>query len=172
MNARKLFPMCGRAALLALAGFLLPETAVAQDQTSSDELRFTTGVAGVLDHDRDGHFRLEYHFARKLFYELRPYLTGGYSADGSFHAGAGLEYTDFLTDGWRFTLASGPVYYDSHGGIDLGYDLEFISYAEIATEIGPRVWLGANFAHISNAGLSRTNPGREMVGISLSFGIR
>ena len=169
MKARTLFPTVGRAAVMVVACLLLLKPAIAQNSATGDEIRFTAGVAGVFDDTRDGHLRVEYHFDRKLFFDIRPYLTAGYSADGSFHAGGGLELTHPISDNWRFTVASGPVFYDRNGGVDLGDQLEFISYAEIATEISQDVWIGANIAHISNASLGRINPGREMIGISLSF---
>ena len=170
MKARKLVSGLGRVAALLASGFLLVSAARAKDAVQSDEIRVTAGVNSVLDTHSHGHVRVEYHFDRDLFYNIKPFLTAGYNGDGSFHLGAGLGYTQQFAEHFRFTLASGPVYYNRNGGLDLGSELEFLSYAEVAAEVHPGVWLGVNFGHMSNASTGRINPGTEILGISCSFG--
>jgi hypothetical protein len=149
--------------------FALTAPAADGEDDRGGELRFTVGVTGVLDNDRDATARIEYHFDKELLPRITPYLTAGIATDGSSLFGGGFAVRLPIGDSWRITLASGPAYYDQNGGTNLGYELEFVSYAEIATEVARGFWMGINVGHISNAGLGRVNPGREIVGITYSF---
>jgi hypothetical protein len=169
MNGCGRFPVAGRIAAVMVSGFLSILPAIASEEKHGGELRFTAGVTGILDRDRDATARIEYHFDRELIPHITPYLSAGVATDGSSLFGGGLAFRHALGKRWRITLASGPAYYDQNGGANLGYKLEFVSYAELAAEVSPGFWLGLNIGHISNAGLGRVNPGREIVGITYTF---
>jgi lipid A 3-O-deacylase len=164
-----MLPKLGRVASIMILGFLTAALSQASEEQTGDELRLTVGLTGALDRDRDATARIEYHFDKPLVYTITPYVSAGIATDGSSLFGAGLAYRRRLGSRWRMTLASGPAYYDRNGGADLGYNLEFVSYAELATEVAPGLWVGLNFGHISNAGLGKVNPGREIVGITYSI---
>jgi len=159
----------GRFAAVILQVVALAAPAAGDEVDRGGEIRFTAGVTGILDNDRDATARIEYHFDKELLPRITPYLSAGIATDGSSLFGGGLAYRLPLGEHWRITLASGPAYYDQNGGANLGYELEFVSYAEIATEVAPGFWMGLNVGHISNAGLGKVNPGREIVGITYSF---
>lgn len=169
MKARRKFPSAARIAALAIHALAIAAPTRAGGEERGGEIRFTAGVTGVLDADRDATARIEYHFGAGLLPRITPYLSAGIATDGSSLFGGGLAYRLPLGERWRITLASGPAYYDQNGGADLGYEIEFVSYAEIATEVAPDIWIGLNIGHISNAGLGKTNPGREIVGLTYSF---
>jgi hypothetical protein len=52
---------------------------------------------------------------------------------------------------------------------DLGTAFQFTSHAEIDLEVSSRVRLSYRFQHMSNAGLSRHNPGLNLVMLGLSY---
>lgn len=152
------------------AALLVPGSAslwAAADQPQAEVLA-AAGVAGIFDPQRTLQTRLEYHFRDPLFWHLRPYLSAGVAADNAYHVGAGLACRWQLNRNWRLLAGSGPALYRRHGGYDLGHRLEFFSHIELDRRLARGQWLGLRLAHVSNAGLGATNPGREMLGLTYS----
>jgi hypothetical protein len=54
-----------------------------------------------------------------------------------------------------------PGYYRQGNGKDLGYPLEFRSQLELGFRFAPGQRFSIAFAHLSNGGLGRSNPGQE-----------
>ncbi|MFZ0565490.1 MAG: acyloxyacyl hydrolase [Chlamydiales bacterium] len=98
-----------------------------------------------------------------LLYGLRPFvscfLTEKYAA--YFSAGLGIQL--FLGDHFVVTPSFGPGLFFRGKGADLYYPIEFRSSIEAAFRFSNYSRIGAQFYHISNAGLGRKNPGAEIL---------
>ena len=132
-------------------------------------------------------FRLEYRFGVSLL----PLLFGGGQDDAlQFHPFLGFETTSrnllyglggFTMD-WVFarhgvfTWSEGAGYLDSGDQRSLGGTFQFRSMAELGYRFDNDVRLTTEISHISDAKLTRWNPGAEIVGMyvhvptSLMFG--
>lgn len=84
-------------------------------------------------------------------------LTDGLDA-GYVYGGAGLEFLFFKK--LVFFPNFSPGIYFKGKGFDLGSPIEFRSCLELAFVINPKLWIGTQFFHLSNAHLnSHRNPG-------------
>lgn len=118
--------------------------------------------------------------AADLRLEYRPVLAGFADAMILLRPIAGLEVTSdgggYLLGGLALDLVLGPLvvtpsigsglHHAAHGK-DLGSVVEFRSSIEVGWQMdsGGRISLG--FGHLSNAGLTRRNPGAEVVTLYL-----
>lgn len=75
--------------------------------------------------------------------------------------------TWFINLGFSPTLIAGSNF----NGRDLGGDFHFTSSADVGVTLGANDSFTASFRiqHTSNGGLSDTNPGMDMIGLSFSF---
>jgi lipid A 3-O-deacylase len=73
-----------------------------------------------------------------------------------------------LGERWTFTLSSGPGYFRPGGGLDLGHRLEFLTAGELSYRLDGGGRIGLVGAHLSNAGISRRNPGVETIALAYS----
>jgi len=80
--------------------------------------------------------------------------------DGEF-LGAGPCYRWPVGQTWEMSLGTGPGWYCRQSGPDLGDPLEFRSTFYVSHQFRSGSWCGASVTHLSNAGLSRHNPGTE-----------
>lgn len=108
------------------------------------------------------HLRFAYNY-----YGFHPYVQAGLARQGSGYVGVGIAYDFLLPSRFVLSVGTGPGYY-RHEGDDpnLGYAIEFSSWAELSTVILNRR-IGITVAHISNAHLGSRNPGTEAVGIAV-----
>ena len=60
----------------------------------------------------------------------------------------------------------GVGYYDDGNGKKLGSKIEFRTAFEISYEMQNKNRIGLSFSHISNANISNTNPGVEIISLS------
>lgn len=129
-----------------------------------------TGMIGIADREAvDNFVSLEARWNRD-WHQLRPW--GGLTMvdSGAWFAGAGVIYDIPLTHRSRLTLGSGPFYYtNAEEDDDLGFRLEFYSFAELSWAWQRDVRLGVRVGHLSNAGLGRRNPGTETLSFVVSF---
>ena len=146
--------------LLLLCG---PAFAVVETQSDRGQLSLTGGMSGVFDSERPPAFMLDYRPANH-WRRLRPWLGATWATDGAIFAGGGIVYSiDFFDSLWTASVGTGPGYYERHQGEDLGSHLEFCSFAEIARRLpwGDRILL--RLVHISNGGITKRNPGTELL---------
>jgi hypothetical protein len=61
-----------------------------------------------------------------------------------------------------FTTGFGPGCYYKGNGKDLGFFLEFRSFIQFIYKYKENIHLGVEFSHLSNAGISKHNPGLEL----------
>jgi hypothetical protein len=139
---------------------------------------------GYLDFDksepnkRSADFRLEYRFGLSLLPLLSSSFAGGDQAL-QFHPFLGYETTsramqyglsgfamdwNFLRHG-VFTWSEGVGYLDSGNMTTMGGTLQFRSQAEIGYRFDNNLRVTAEFSHISDAKLTRINPGAEILGV-------
>jgi len=116
----------------------------------SDEKQ-SAGVLG-LEHQN-------YDLFRSSFLGKISPITGGFiTANNAFYiyTGAQAEYElGFL----KITPSFAPGYYNSGGGKDLGYPLEFKTEVQATFDFSESTHLGMSYNHISNASLGTKNPG-------------
>ena len=152
--------------LLTLVSFSFFSFANAADQKvdkNETELNFFTGMfdfsddkeaSGILgiQHQTDDLFR------ETFFGKISP-ITGGFFTEKSafyFYTGAQAEY-EFGS--FTITPSFAPGYYNSGGGKDLGYPLEFKSEVQMSFDLNESTHFGMSYNHISNASLGTKNPG-------------
>ena len=136
---------------------------LADDNTNETELNVFTGMfdfsddkqkAGVLglQHQNEDLFR------NSFLGKLSP-ISGGFFTEKSafyLYSGVQAEYElGFLT----ITPSFAPGYYNTGGGKDLGYPLEFKSEVQMSFDLSESSHLGISYNHISNASFGTKNPG-------------
>ena len=128
------------------------------------------GLIGIADREAvDNFVSLEARGPRD-WHGLRPWGGVTLVDSGSWFAGAGAIYDIPLSRHARLTLGSGPFYYTpEENDDDLGFDLEFYSFAELSWEWTRGRRLGLRVGHLSNAGLGRRNPGTETLSLLVSL---
>ena len=101
-------------------------------------------------------YRWDIHFRH-----IRP-LTGFFVAsEGNCYAFAGVAIDAFLTKNIVLTPSFAPGLYYHGKGKNLGFPLNFRSALEISYVCKNQARLGAQFHHISNAGMLWKNPGAD-----------
>jgi len=163
---------CRRAAAAAAAAFVaaLVFATVAQ---AEDTGLLALGVGGFdFDHNKPAaEFRGEYRFGTG-FYFIKPLVGLMVTTRGSTYAYGGLR-ADFIFYRHYVLMPSAAVgYYNRGNGKDLGSHVEFKTGVEFAYRFDGGSRLGLAFDHISNAGLTKVNPGTEnlLVVYSLPIG--
>jgi len=133
-----------------------------------DFISFAAGVFDLLrPRSMTSEFEAEYKFHVKYlkspfrFLEFRPLVGLMMTARGSGYLYGGLNFD--LLFGDHFLIAPGFAagYYWQGKGKNLGFPLEFRSGVEVAWQFSDWHRLGIHFYHLSNASLSRRNPGEE-----------
>lgn len=129
------------------------------------EVAFKAGsFDGINGHHPAAFFGAEYRFAQ-TFYYLRPMLGATVTTKGATYAygGFGLDIT--LCPKIVLTPNAAVGAFQRGNGTRLGSWVEFRTGAELDYRFDDKSRLGITFHHISNAGLTRQNPGEEEVGI-------
>ena len=150
--------------LITLISFSFASFANSEDQSSQEtELNFFTGMFDFSDTNQASGLVGLQHQNDKLYREsflgkISP-ITGGFvTANNAFfiYTGAQAEYDlGFL----KITPSFAPGYYNSGGGKDLGYPLEFKTEVQATIDLSESTHLGMSYNHISNASLGTKNPG-------------
>lgn len=122
------------------------------------------------DNAQAADFRLEYRPGLTLVSvlngraALRPWLGGEFTSDGAAY-GVGGVLIDLVIDPVVVTPSFGVGAYHDGDGVDLGSTVEFRSQVEIGYLFGDGSRVSAAYSHISNAGLSDTNPGANIISV-------
>ena len=113
----------------------------------------------------------EYRFG-DLLWIVAPFIGVMGTGKGAFYGYGGLGFDIVLAAKWIIT-PSAAVGYFSHGtGIDLGSHCEFRTGAEFDYRFDNLVRLGVGLYHISNAGITKQNPGAELATLVLTVPLR
>ncbi|MDP9127666.1 MAG: acyloxyacyl hydrolase [Pseudomonadota bacterium] len=125
-------------------------------------------------------FRGEYRWGLSMLPLISPYFNR-WDPYVQFHPYAGLEVTTlqqvYGSGGWAmdvyatkhlvFTWSEGVGLYWPGTAVRLGSFIEFRSMAELGWRFDNDVRLTAEVSHISNAKITRFNPGAEIAGVYL-----
>ncbi len=153
----------GLAAALALAG-----------AAEADDTRGLVALGvGAFDFDHNhaaAEFRGEYRFANGVFF-IKPLIGAFGTPRGSVYAYGGLRADLIFFDHYVLMPSAAVGYYERGNGKDLGSHTEFKTGVELAYRFDNAMRLGIAFDHVSNAGLTRTNPGEENILLMLSLPI-
>ena len=149
-------------AAAALAGALHAPAAHADDPD------FLTIGGGWYDwnDDKDSvDFRAEYRSDYKLLGVAKPWLGIEATIDHAIYGLGGILVDLYFGRRWVFTPSFGAGAYSDGNGKDLGHTVEFRSQLEFGYRFDDRSRLSMAVSHISNAGLSDSNPGTEIATI-------
>ena len=133
------------------------------NSSNETELNFFTGMFDFSDEKQSsGLLGLQHQnedlFRNSFLGKLSP-ISGGFLTEKSafyLYSGVQAEYElGFLT----ITPSFAPGYYNTGGGKDLGYPLEFKSEVQMSFDLSDSSHLGMSYNHISNASLGTKNPG-------------
>jgi len=139
---------------------------------------------GYFDFDKSeknkqsGDIRAEYRWGLSMLPLISPYFNS-WDKYVQFHHYAGLEVTTlgalYGSGGWAmdgyigrhgiFTWSEGVGLYNAGDMTTLGSVVEFRSQAELGYRFDNEMRLTGQISHISNAGLTKRNPGAEIVGV-------
>ncbi len=95
------------------------------------------------------------------FLEFRPLIGLMANAKGSGYACLGINFDLLFFNHLLFAPGFAASYYWQGSGKNLGYPVEFRSSLEVAWQFKSWHRLGFKFYHLSNASISRKNPGEE-----------
>jgi lipid A 3-O-deacylase len=126
------------------------------------------GAFDVLHNYTAGEARGEYRFGQKLWI-FKPFLGAEGTTKRSFYGYGGFLVDIYIGNRWVIMPNAAFGYYDKGAGKDLGSHAEFRTGAEFAYRFDDRSRLGFTFHHISNAGISKKNPGEEEMAIVFSL---
>jgi hypothetical protein len=144
------------------AAAALATLALAPSARAADPGLLALGV-GVTDFDHSlpaGEFRGEYRFAQGIWV-IKPMLGAFGTTRGAAYGYGGLLADFVFADHYAVTPNAAVGYYHRGSGKNLGSPAEFKTGAEFAYRFDNAMRLGLDFDHISNAGLTRRNPGTE-----------
>jgi len=140
------------------------------DQATIDPNLAFLDVSEVDNREQAVDFRVEYRFGTSLlsfiepYAKLKPWLGGEVTSDGAIY-GVGGILIDVPLGPIVFTPSFGAGLYASGGGKDLGSALEFRSQLEVGYQFDNQSRFSAGYSHISNAGITETNPGTNILSI-------
>jgi lipid A 3-O-deacylase len=153
------------AAALAATVLMLPALARADDPP------LIALGAGDIDFDHRepaGELRGEYRFSQG-FYFIKPMIGAFGTSRHSVYAYGGLR-ADLVFFQHYVVMPNAAVgWYNRGNGKALGSPVEFKTGVEFAYRWDGGARLGVAFDHISNAGLSKLNPGTEQLLLMLSL---
>lgn len=144
-----------------------------QEPAPCDYLVLSAGAEGVFDATQKGILAVEYRFSA-AWHGVRPWLGANGARDNALFVGGGAMGTyAFQPRGpLRLSAGFGPGYYKRNKGLDLGARLEFLSFVELGYVLRSRHALTLKLTHISNCGISKTNPGVELVTLGFAIPLR
>ena len=160
------------AGALAICGTigLTPRPAAAEDGS------FITLGAGYFDiaqnDDAAAEAGVEWMSNTRVLWILQPMIGGMVTTDGGIYGYAGFGTDIFFGNRWVLTPSVAIGAFDEGGGKDLGNTLEFRTAVSFAYRFDNSSRLGLRFYHMSNAGLSDTNPGVEVLDLTFSIPLR
>ena len=91
------------------------------------------------------------------------------TTDGAYYIYGGFNIDILIGRRWVISPGFAVGYFSKGSGKDLGAKTEFHSGAEIAYRFDDRSRLGLALHHISNAGITKHNPGTEIISVTYSI---
>ena len=116
-----------------------------------------------------GDFRGEYHFGDVLVPFFSPFLGADITTTGGSYVYGGFGFDINFTPNWVVTPNGAVGWYQRGDGTPLGSWVEFRTGAELDYKFDDQSRLGVAVHHISNAGLTKNNPGEQSVLVVYQF---
>jgi len=119
--------------------------------------------------------RVDYRFGYSIlpYFEdvvkVKPWVGLETNNDGFFWGGAGIVFDAPIGKYFYLSPSFGPGLYTKGSSKKLGAMIEFRSTFEAGVRFSGDTRLGVYVSHISNAKLTRHNPGANMIGATLSI---
>jgi lipid A 3-O-deacylase len=110
-----------------------------------------------------GEFRGEYHFGDVLVPFFSPFLGADVTTTGGSYVYGGFGFDINFSPNWVLTPNGAVGWYQRGNGTPLGSWFEFRTGAEFDYKFDDQSRLGVTVHHISNAGLTKNNPGEQEV---------
>ncbi len=107
-------------------------------------------------------FRVEYRFGDVVSI-LSPFVGASGTSDGAFYGYFGFGFDINFGPDWVLTPNGAAGYFSRGSGTKLGSWWEFRTGAELDYKFANRSRLGVAVHHMSNAGLTKQNPGEQSV---------
>lgn len=126
------------------------------------------GCSNVTGVHKKALYQAEYKW-KPVVAELRPQVGMFVTEAGSTFFYGGICYDLLLWDTLILAPSFCPGVYFQGKGKDLGYPIEFKSAMDLAFRFSNDYRIGFSFYHLSNAHLSRRNPGVNVLAFYLSF---
>jgi lipid A 3-O-deacylase len=117
--------------------------------------RKDAGVQGV--------FRGEYHFGDVLIPLFSPFLGADVTTTGGSYLFGGFGFDINFSPNWVLTPNGAIGFYQRGGGTPLGSWVEFRTGAELDYKFEDQRRIGVVVQHMSNAGLTKNNPGEQEI---------
>lgn len=135
------------------------------------------------DKDQESHrqsadFRLEYRWGLSLlplispyfkswdhYVQFHPFVGAEFNSWGSAYGLGGFAMDAYITHNIIFTWSEGVGFFEPGNLRPLGSFIEFRSQAELGYRFDNNVRVSAQLSHISNAGITKRNPGAEIAGL-------
>lgn len=158
------------AAAFCAAGLAFAGPFARADDASKDPSLIALG-AGDIDFDHKlpaAEVRGEYRF-KEGFYFIKPMVGAFGTSRGSIYTYGGFRFDWVFADHYVVMPNAAVGWYDRNSGKELGSPVEFKTGLELAYRFDGGARLGVAFDHISNAGLTKTNPGTEQLLLMLSW---
>jgi lipid A 3-O-deacylase len=142
---------------------------------SAGETGFGKVFMGTVDtfrENQDTQYGVEYQFAHGYSrYDFKPVVGLLRTRDASHYLYTGFSRTSKFSasaTGLALTLSFGPGLYVHGDGADtdLGHPFELRTSAGLLWIFADSTRIGAHFSHLSNASITDTNPGTEMITVS------
>jgi hypothetical protein len=137
----------------------------------ADDPYFLAAGGGVFDFNRPsyvGQARLELRFADR-FLLFKPMLGVLVTTDRAVYGYGGVRIDLYIDNRWVVTPNAALGGYYRGDGIDLGSTLEFKTGAELDYRFDDHSRLGIAIDHISNAGITKQNPGSNTLLLYYSY---
>jgi lipid A 3-O-deacylase len=160
---------------IGVAGVLAGALMIASNPAKAEFGGYIAGGLGAFDflhNNTAGEGRLEFRFDQSLFY-IRPLVGTFFTNKGSLYAYGGFR-SEFSIGKHVLIMPVATVgYYEKGNGKDLGSHVEFKTGAEIDYVFDNGIRVGPAFDHVSNAGITKRNPGEEnlMLMVSVPLGM-
>jgi len=160
-------------ALAIATGVLVAYAIATPDDQESSHLAFEVGrFDAVKNADPATAFELEYRFGQEFWWKLRPFIGGGVTSDRSGYGYGGIRLPTFWGEHVVITPSFAIVGYSRGDGKDLGSPPVLGRFGiDLEYRFDNDLRVGAAYHHFSNgkAFSQTTNPGTEIIGITLSM---
>lgn len=163
---------------IAVIGF--SSMAWADENSSGEELNkspallnLTVGRLGFDDKHEDAwRYGVEYRMQPKTGYKLIPSFGVSWVNNQANYVYAEVRRDFEFAKNWLATPSFGIGRFSNEPELDLGDPLEFRSGVEVSYRFETGYRLGVVVYHLSNGGLSETNPGTDTVALSFSIPLK